>query len=161
MIRTLRNALVGVAALAALAACGGDTATDDAVDNLPGVAADPAAAPAPTASALRVTEISLGRALQGDTAVVEDMDDFSPNDTIHAVVRHEGAGSGVNITARWTFEDGQLVDERTETVSPAGAGAAYTHFQIANPGGWPPGSYRLTLLVDGQEVESEEFEIDD
>lgn len=160
MTRTLRNALFGLMAAAVLTACGGDTAQDDAVDDFPGMSADPAAAPAPSASLLRVTEVNLGRAMQGDTAVVDDIDDFRPNDTIHAVVRHEGAASGVNITARWTFEDGQVVDERTETISPTGDGASYTHFQIANPSGWPAGSYTLTIMVNGEEVEREEFQVE-
>lgn len=158
-MRILRSA-VSVTALLALAACGGDRTADDTADNMPDVSADPAVAPAPMAPALRVTDLELGRAMQGDTAVVDETDDFNANDTIHAVVRHEGAASGVNITARWTFEDGQVVDERTETVSPDGTGPAYTHFQIANPSGWPAGNYRLTILINGEEVESEEFSVD-
>src|SRR5690606_10572312 len=102
MTRIMRSAIAGVTAVFALTACGGDTATDDTIGDVPGVGADPAAAPAPGAAALRVTELSLGRAVQGDTAVADDTDDFSPNDTIHAIVRHEGAANGVNITARWT-----------------------------------------------------------
>lgn len=159
--RVLASAFV----LVAFTACGGtDTARDDVgMGGAPGSTAEPAAAPAPGAtpgaSMLRVTDVALGRQLRGDTAVVDEVDDFRPNDTIYAVVRHEGGAAGAQITARWTFEDGQVVDERTETVSPTGAGTEYTRFQISNPSGWPPGNYRLTILVDGQEVESEDFEV--
>lgn len=108
---------------------------------------------------LRVTEVDLGRAMQGDTAVADETDDFRTTDTIHAVVRHEGQATGARITARWTFQDGQVVDERTETVSPAGTGAAYTHFMISKASGWPKGKYTLHVLVNGNEVETEEFEV--
>lgn len=151
-----RNA-VAITAIMALAACGGDSAVEDIAENMPDMSADPAAASAP--AAIRVTNVDLGNAVQGDTAVVEDRDSFGTSDTIHAIVTHEGAASGVNVTARWTFEDGQVVDERTETVSPTGMGAAYTHFQIANPSGWPAGGYRLAILVNGEEVASEEFTV--
>jgi hypothetical protein len=102
----------------------------------------------------------LGRAMRGDTAVVEDTDDFGVSDTIHAVVRHEGAAQNATITARWTFQDGQVVDERTETVSPTGTGAAYTHFMIAKPTAWPKGDYKLHILVNGNEVETEDFKVE-
>ena len=156
-MRTIHRTIVGVAAALALAACGGgddDAATtaDTALGTAP-----PATAPATTD--LRVTEVDLGRAMVGDTAVVEDTDDFAPTDTIHAVVRHEGAANGATITARWTFQDGQVVDERTETVTAAAGGTAYTHFMITKATPWPAGNYTLRVLVNGSEVESEEFSV--
>jgi len=162
MTRTLRNVLAGATAVLALTstACNKDDADADVATRTAPGTAEPAPAPAPGATAtLRVTEVSLGRAMRGDTAVVDDIDDFKPADTIHAVVKHEGAATDARLTARWTFQDGQVVDERTETISPTGTGATYTHFQISKPGGWPTGNYKLTLLLNGQEVESEDFEI--
>ena len=160
MTRILRSTLTGAIAAVALtaAACNRDAAVDDETRTAPGTVDQPAAAPAPGAT-LRVTDVALGRAMRGDTAVVEEVGDFKPADTIHAVVKHEGAATEARLTARWTFQDGQVVDERTETISPTGTGATYTHFQISKPGGWPTGNYKLTLLLNGQEVESEDFEI--
>jgi hypothetical protein len=163
MTPTLRSILAGATAVLALATagCNKDTADDDVATRTPPGTAAPAPAPAPAATGLRVTDVSLGRAMVGDTAVAEDIDDFRTTDTIHAVVKHEGAGADARITARWTFQDGQVVDERTETVAATGTAAAYTHFQVSKPGGWPAGNYKLTILVNGQEVESEDFEIGD
>ena len=156
-MRTIHRTIAGVAAALALAACGGEReGTATTADTGLG-AAPPAAAPA--ATDLRVTEVDLGRAMVGDTAVVEDTDDFAPTDTIHAVVRHEGAASGATITARWTFQDGQVVDERSETVTAAAGGTAYTHFMITKDTPWPTGNYTLRILVNGSEVESEEFAV--
>ena len=61
-MRILRSA-VSVTALLGLAACGGDRTADDMANNMPDVSADPAAAPAPMAPALRVTDLALGRAM--------------------------------------------------------------------------------------------------
>ena len=155
-MRTLHRTIAGAAAVLALAACGGG---DDAATVDTGLGTAPPAA-APAATDLRVTDVHLGRAMVGDTAVAEEMEDFAPGDTIHAVVRHEGAAAGATITARWTFQDGQVVDERSETVAAGAAGAvAHTHFMIAKATPWPAGNYTLRVLVNGTEVESEEFEI--
>ncbi len=160
-MRTLHRTIAGVAAALTLAACGGndDAATTTADTGLG--TAPPATAPAASAGAgdLRVTEVDLGRAMVGDTAVVEDIDDFAPTDTIHAVVRHEGVANGATITARWTFEDGQVVDERSETVTSTAGTTGYTHFMITKATPWPTGDYTLRVLVNGVEVESEDFEI--
>ncbi|HEY0972829.1 MAG TPA: hypothetical protein VGE02_17805 [Gemmatimonadales bacterium] len=160
MRHTMRAATASLVAALTLtvAACGGDRDDVAVRDSAVGATATPDQ-PAAAATPLRVTEVDLGRALQGDTAVVEDMDDFAPSDTIHAIVRHEGAAQNATITARWTFQDGQVVDERTETVSPIGTRAEYTHFMIAKPTAWPAGNYTLHILVNGREVETEEFEV--
>jgi hypothetical protein len=72
-------------------------------------------------------------------------------------VRTTGAASNAMITARWTFQDGQVVDERSETISPTGD--ALTTFFIAQPGGLPKGNYTLSVLVNGAEAQKKEFEV--
>ena len=159
-LRTLRTSLVGaVAALSLTAACNRDRGAaeaDTATRTAPGTVDQPAA---PSTNVLRVTDVALGRAMRGDTAVVEELAEFGVRDTIHAVVRHEGAAQGATIAARWTFQDGQVVDERSETVSPTGARAEYTHFMISKPSGWPKGDYKLHVLVNGNEVQTKDFEV--
>lgn len=130
--------------------------TDDAAS---GTAAGTVEQPLPPASTLRVTDVVLGRGMQGDTALTDETDDFRVNDAIHALVKHEGAATGATITARWTFQDGQVVDERTETITTTGAATQYTHFTISKPSGFPKGKYKLQILLNGAEVESEEFEV--
>ena len=158
-MRTLHRTIAGVAAALAHAACGGDDDAAATADTALGTVPPATAPAAPAAGELRVTEVNLGRAMVGDTAVAADVDAFTPRDTIHAVVRHEGAATGATITARWTFQDGQVVDERTETVTAAAGATAYTHFMITKPTPWPAGDYTLRVLVNGNEVESEEFTV--
>ena len=110
--------LLAVALVGVLSACGkSEPAAREA--------APPAAAPAAPAPqvAFRVTRIDLGNAIGADKKVTAPSAAFKPADTIYASVLTEGAASNVQLKARWTFEDGQLVNESTQAISPTGPAA--------------------------------------
>ena len=104
--------------------------------------------------ALDVTDVALGRSIGADKRVVEEVGDFAPTDTIYASVETSGTGSGT-LSARWTFEDGQVVDEGSQSVS----GASVTEFHVSNPTGWPAGHYEVVISLDGDEVERSGFDV--
>jgi hypothetical protein len=106
------------------------------------------------APSLDVTDVSLGRSIGSDNRVVEEIGDFAPMDTIYASVETEGTGSGT-LAARWTFEDGQVVDEGSQSVS----GAQVTEFHVSNPDGWPAGHYEVIISLNGEEVERSGFDV--
>lgn len=108
------------------------------------------------APALDVTGVSLGRSIGADKRVVEEVGSFAPSDTIYASVETEGTGNGT-LTARWTFEDGQVVEERSESI---GGGVQVTEFHISKPDGWPVGHYEVAILLNGQETEREGFDVE-
>jgi hypothetical protein len=141
-----RAAALALCAMVALAttACGRDNARDDT-------------AAGTVTESVSVTDVSLGRSIDANKRVVDATDDFAPTDSIYAVVQTSGQAANAAITARWTFEDGQVVDETTQTIAPTGP--ATTEFHISQPGGLPPGTYRVAILLNGQEVETEEFEV--
>jgi hypothetical protein len=107
---------------------------------------------------LRVTEVELGKALDADGSVRDDTDDFNVNDTIYVAVKTSGTANEARLMARWTFQDGQVVSEDSRTIAPRGD--AWTEFHVSKPGGWPKGNYKVTILLNGTEVESEDFDID-
>ncbi len=113
-----------------------------------------AAAPA---AQLEVTEVRLGRSVGPDRRVTTETTQFSPRDTIYASVATQGTASNATLTARWTYQDGQVVDETQQTISPTGP--ANTEFHVVNPGGWPAGTYRVHVLVNGQPAQSREFTV--
>lgn len=146
--RVLRFA-VALALLPALAACGrGDEAE---------VETQPTTEVAP--DALRVTEVDLGRSIGADRRITDDddTDDFRPTDTIYASVVTEGTATGSTLTARWTYQDGQVVDETSQTISPNGP--AVTEFHISKPDGFPTGEYQVEILLNGRSVERKDFEV--
>jgi hypothetical protein len=106
---------------------------------------------------IEIAEVDLGKGIQADKTIRDETDDFGQRDTVFASVRTNGAADNATITARWTFQDGQVVDERTETISPMGE--ANTTFRISQPGGLPKGKYTLSVLLNGAEAQKKEFEV--
>ncbi len=111
------------------------------------------------ATVIEIAEVDLGKGIQSDKTIRDETDDFGQRDSVYASVRTTGAANSATITARWTFQDGQLVDERTETISPTGSGDANTVFFITQPNGLPKGNYTLTVLLNGAEAQKKEFEV--
>jgi hypothetical protein len=126
---------------------------------LPGVEAKPPPGPSPQAaarSAARVASVELGSALDASKRVVGPKTTFAPDQTIYASVATQGWEGPVELTARWTYEDGQVVNESTQT---AQAGPGTTEFHIAKPSGWPAGTYQVEILADGASVATQRFEV--
>lgn len=114
-----------------------------------------AAAPAPVPFAVK--GIDLGKAIGADKKVTAAATTFAPADTIYASVLTEGAAPSVTLTARWTYGDGQLVSESTQTIAPSGPAA--TEFHISKPDGWPTGRYQVQVTADGKPVGTRDFEV--
>ena len=111
------------------------------------------------APALRVAEVELGRSLEADKQIKDNTDDFAVRDTIYASVKTEGAANGATLTARWTFGDSAtVVETQNQTVNSTG-GDAYTEFHIMKATAWPKGNYKLTVLLNGVEASTKEFEV--
>lgn len=138
---------------AAVAACGKDKS--DTASSGGAVATDTAKAVTTTAT-LNVADVTLGRQVDATKKVTNATDTFGTHDEIYASVHTTGAASG-NLAARWTFQDGQVVDERTEAVS--GKGDDYTEFHISKPSGWPVGKYTLHVMLNGTEVQTKDFTV--
>ena len=119
--------------------------------------APPATMPAPT-TAMRVTDVELGNAIGPDKRISgKEHHDFKPGDVIYATVATEGAANNAILTARWTYEDGQTIEETSQTLSPTGP--ATTEFHISKPGGWPEGKYKVEVLLNGAHAKTEEFKV--
>jgi hypothetical protein len=125
-------------------------------------ATTPAATPAPTErAAVSVTTVDLGNAVDGNQRVTTPMTAFSPGDTIYASVATSAADASApargTLAARWTYQDGQVVDELSQDYAFTGSGN--TVFQISNPDGWPTGTYKVEIMLDGNVVQTRQFEV--
>lgn len=125
-------------------------------------ATTPAATPAPTErAAVSVTTVDLGNAVGGNQRVAAPMTTFSPGDTIYASVATSAADAGApargTLAARWTYQDGQVVDALSKDYAFTGSGN--TVFQISNPDGWPAGTYKVEIMLDGNVVQTRQFEV--
>lgn len=135
-----------------LTACEGDDAGEG------GMTENPTTQGTQATGDLRVNDVDLGSSVDADRRVISSSDNFEATDTVYVSVSTEGAGSGATLTARWTFEDGQVVDESSQTISPTGP--ANTEFHISMPDGLPPGEYSVEILLNGQSVETESFDVE-
>jgi hypothetical protein len=122
----------------------------------PPAATPPVSAPAPAAPAVRISAIELGNALGADGRVTAASQVFAPTDTIYVSVLTEGTAPGAQLSARWTYEDGQVVSEGRETLA---ANRSTTEFHIAKPDGWPVGRYQVAIALDGQPAGTRDFEV--
>ena len=119
--------------------------------------ASPAPGATPAAESVRVTDVDLGRSLGADKRVVDKTDSIKPNDTVYVSVTTEGSAPSATLKARWTYEGDQLVQESSQTIAPTGT--AVTEFHVAKPDGWPKGSYKVEVFLNGNPVESESFKV--
>jgi hypothetical protein len=150
-IRRLLALTLSIVLAGTASACNRDAEVDDDV-------ATPPAAES-RAEALAVADVELGKSVGADKRINDnaDTDDFAPMDTIYAAVETRGAGDNATLTARWTFEDGQVVDETSQPISPTGA--AVTEFHISKPDGFPAGNYSVEILLNGRSAEKSDFEV--
>lgn len=113
--------------------------------------------PPPSTDRVSVSQIEMGRGVDAEKRVTERVDIFAPGDVIYASVITNGASPGATLKARWTFEDGQVVEETEQSIAPTGPAA--TEFHISKPDGWPAGKYKLEVFLDGQPVQTQSFEV--
>lgn len=146
--RSWRAAVAAALMLGTLAACGRDNQNEVGGDVTPGTAAA-----SPTIS---VAEIDLGRAVS-NARITDRTDEFRATDTIYTSVRTTGASPSSTVMARWTFQDGQVVQESSQAIAPTGE--AFTEFHISKPGGLPTGKYKVEVFLDSKSVGTKEFEV--
>ncbi len=147
--RSLRAAFSAALMLGVLAACSKDNRNEAGGDVTPGAAA-------PAAAAVSVADIELGRAVS-NARVTDRTEEFRATDTVYTSVHTTGASPSATVMARWTFEDGQVVQESSQAIAPTGD--AYTEFHISKPGGLPKGKYKVEVFLDSKSAGTKDFEI--
>jgi hypothetical protein len=105
----------------------------------------------------KVTAINLGRSVNPDRTISASTDTFAPTDTIYAVVQTETLG-GAKLKVRWTYEDGQTVNESTQNL-PSSGGTIWSEFHVSKPDGWPLGKYHLQVSLDSAAAGVKEFTV--
>ena len=166
MTRKTLNLAIAAALFGSLALVGCKKKQDDAAMAPPATTepapapTTPEPAPAPAAAA-SVTAVDLGNAIGADMKVAAPSTTFAPKDTIYASVATSTSDATASIpsklTAKWSFEDGQVVNEESRDVSLSGAGN--TEFHINKPDGFPAGKFKVEISLDGNVVQSKDFEV--
>jgi len=106
---------------------------------------------------VQVERVDLGKHVGNDNQVTEHAETFTPNETIYATVVTQGSATTAELKTRWTFQDGQVVDEVSRTIAPSGGAA--TEFHVSKPDGLPVGKYRVEVFLNGSPAATKEFEV--
>ena len=146
MTRTMRTLAVVLCLAAITAACNKKTPAETGVPGATG-----------TTGTVRVTELDLGRSLAADKRIADKTSDFRPTDTIYLSVQTDGTSPNATLATRWTFQDGQVVKELTETIAPTGT--TRTEFHVVKPDGWPAGKYTVAVSLNGASAGTKDFEV--
>jgi hypothetical protein len=148
--RWTRGLMVAVMALATASACSKEKKES------PGDVTPAATATTPAASTVAVTDIDIGKAA-ANSRVTDKTDNFKPADTVYTSVHTTGSASAATVMARWTFQDGQVVQESSQSIAPNGD--AYTEFHISKPTGLPKGKYKVEVFLDSKSAGTKDFEV--
>lgn len=146
-------ALAGALVLAM--ACG---KKDNAISDTVAMGAPVDQTPAPAAGPIRVSDVTVGKAIGSDKRVTNATDNFAVRDTIYASVVTEGAATGAKLSTKWTFNNKQVVKETSQNISPTG-GTTVTEFHIDKASAWPKGKYKVEVMLDGVSAQTREFEV--
>jgi hypothetical protein len=120
-------------------------------------ASSAAATTTPSLGDFKVLSVALGRALDISNNVAEERSVFSPKDPIYAAVVTTGTHQGLMLSALWYDGDGKLLAQNDQRLVPDGPMLATFH--LSPPGGWPKGHYKLDIALDGQSMQSKEFDV--
>jgi hypothetical protein len=150
------RALAAVALVAAVA-CKGKDAAPAGAGTETGTTGTATAPDTAVSKELKVAGVMIGKRLGENKLVSEPTFQFAPADTIYVSISTEGQPASAELTAKWRFQTGQTVDSSTQTIRPTGP--ENTEFHIANPKGWPVGTYNVTIYADGDSVESKNFAV--
>jgi hypothetical protein len=138
--------LVGVVAMGG--ACGG---SGDSHDRAKATAsATVAAAPVER----RVSSVMIGKRIGAGNRMTDPTFQFAPQDTVFLSVGTEGTSGPTSLMAAWRSQTGEVVQQSTEFVRTGGENTA---FQLAQPKGLKPGTYKVILFLGDDSVDTKVF----
>jgi hypothetical protein len=107
---------------------------------------------------IRVSDIQVGKVVGSDKKIGNQTTSFGVRDTMYVAVITDGAAKDAKITAKWTFNDKQVVKESSQTISPAG-GETATEFHVDKKSAWPKGKYKVEVMLNGVSSGTKDLEV--
>ena len=107
---------------------------------------------------VRVSDIQVGKGVGSDKRVGDQTTSFGVRDTMYVAVITDGAAKDAKLTAKWTFNDKQVVKESSQTISPTG-GETVTEFHVDKKSAWPKGKYKVEVMLNGVSAGTKDLEV--
>ena len=111
---------------------------------------------------VEASKILMGAVVNEEQEITEEQSVFSPSDeTIHVHALVEGLLEETEVMASWWY--GEIPEEEKiyETRVKATPELPVAKFFLKNVRGWPVGSYRFSISVDGKEVGGKGFTVEE
>lgn len=107
---------------------------------------------------LRVSDIQVGKGVGSDKKIGNQTTSFGVRDTMYVSVITDGAAKDAKLTAKWTFNGKQVVNESSQTISPTG-GTTATEFHVDKKSAWPKGKYTVEVMLNGASAGTKDLEV--
>jgi hypothetical protein len=109
-------------------------------------------------AALRVSDIQVGKGVGSDRKIGDQTTSFGVRDTMYVSVITDGAAKDAKLTAKWTYNGKQVVNESSQTISPTG-GTTATEFHVDKKSAWPKGKYTVEVMLNGASAGTKDLEV--
>jgi hypothetical protein len=140
-----------LAIAALLGACNGSEGSQSLHST---AAADSARAMAAKPAERRVSMVMIGKGLGAGNRVTEPTFQFAPQDTVYVSVGTTGSAGDSTVTAAWRFQTGEILQQTSERVGAADRNAS---FNLSQPKGLRPGTYKVIVFLGSDSVEAKAF----
>lgn len=110
-----------------------------------------------------VISVYLGKKIASDNRIEDSTTTFAPFDTVYAsvvITKVNEAIATPKIHAKWTYQDGQIVDETDTIIEMTGSGVTAFKIRKSDGKGLPEGKYSIEVKVNadfGNYVETKDF----
>jgi hypothetical protein len=105
----------------------------------------------------QVVDVQMANAGDGKQLTGRRTTTFAKDDPVHLAIRTQGTAPKYTLSAKWLDPAGALLTEYGQDIRAAGP--AETQFSLSRPEGWPTGSYRVELAINGHPARTVEFEV--
>jgi len=102
----------------------------------------------------RVSNVMIGRHVGSGNRITDPTFQFAPQDTVYVSVMTEGSAKGGALTTAWRFQTGEILQQGSEPVRPAGEN---TEFHLSQPKGLKPGTYKVVVFLGNDSVDTRAF----
>jgi hypothetical protein len=151
----LAQAAAPLAMVAVLAGgCGGSDKSRGGAESA--AAVDSAAANASAAGQRHVSSVMIGKRIGAGNRMTDPTFQFAPQDTVYLSVAITGSEGPDKLTAAWRSQTGEVVQQSAEPIQPAGQNTA---FQLTQPKGLKPGTYKVIVFLGSDSADTKVFVI--
>ncbi len=102
----------------------------------------------------RVSSVMIGKRVGAGNRITEPTFVFAPRDTVHISVGVENPEGNDSLTAAWRYQSGEILEQSAQA---ARSGGENTVFDLSQPKGLKPGTYKVVLFLAGDSVDTKVF----